>query len=233
MSNFSIYHADCFEWLKCQPENSIHAVCTDPPYGIKEFSPKEVNVLKENGKGGIWRNPPKIGGSPRNPLPRFTTLTSDDRDHILGYYRELSILLLPVVVPGAHVIVAGTPMLQHLVQSGMSLGGFEVRGAVMRLYRGFRGGDRPKLAEKEFSDVSVTPRGCYEPWMLFRKPLSEKTVADNLRKWKTGALKRFSEDTPFLDVVQSERTPPIETKVSNHPTIKPQSFDCEEPVAYG
>ena len=223
MGNFRVYQANCFEWLRDQPRESVHAVCTDPPYGIVEFLPHEIDKLRAR-KGGVWRIPPRIGGSLRAPLPRFTTLTQDDREHVEKYFKEFADLLYPVLVPGAHVIIAGTPMLQHLVQSGVAAAGFEVRGAVLRLYRGFRGGDRPKLAEKEFSDVSVTPRGCYEPWMLFRKPISEKTVSDNLRKWKTGALRRFSEDTPFLDIVQSEKTPTCESQISDHPTMKPQSF---------
>ena len=69
--------------------------------------------------------------------------------------------------------------------------GFEVRTAIMRLYFSFRGGDRPKNAEREFPEVCVTPKGAYEPWMLFRKPIEEKTVAENLRKWKTGGLRGF------------------------------------------
>jgi site-specific DNA-methyltransferase (adenine-specific) len=32
-----ILHADCFEWLSRIPENSIHAVVTDPPYGMTNF----------------------------------------------------------------------------------------------------------------------------------------------------------------------------------------------------
>ena len=113
-------------------------------------------------------------------------------------------------------------MLQYLVQDGMAQSGFEVRGSVMRLYRGFRGGDRPKLAEKEFSEVCVTPRGSYEPWMLFRKPIDKKTVAQNLRKWGTGALRRVNADTPLPDVIQSGRTPNQEEAISDHPTLKPQ-----------
>ncbi|MBI4298579.1 MAG: site-specific DNA-methyltransferase, partial [Chloroflexi bacterium] len=29
--------ADCFEWLAQVPENTLHAVVTDPPYGVKEY----------------------------------------------------------------------------------------------------------------------------------------------------------------------------------------------------
>ncbi|MBK1648983.1 DNA-methyltransferase [Rhabdochromatium marinum] len=223
MPNQELYHADCFCWLRDQPAKSIHGVCTDPPFGIVEFLPNEMAKLR-SGKGGVWRLPPTIGGSQRAPLPRFTTLTTKDREHVQTYFREFGKALIPVLMPGAHVYLAGTPMLQHLVQGGMAEAGFEVRGAIMRLYRGFRGGDRPKLAEAEFPEVCVTPRGAYEPWMLFRKPISEKTVAANLRKWGVGALRRLNVDQPFPDIIQSAKTPTVEESISDHPTIKPQHW---------
>lgn len=222
MARLDLFHADTFEWLLTQSDNSFHGVCTDPPFGIVEFTPKEVNKLRNGNKGGIWRIPPKMGGSERAPLPRFTVLSSAEREHVRTFFREFAELLLPKVVPGAHVFLAGTPMLQYLVQDGFAQAGFEVRGAVMRVYSGFRGGDRPKLAEAEFEQVCVTPRGCYEPWMLFRKPIGEKTVAQNLRKWGTGALRRVSTDVPLPDIIQSGKTPAAEGAISPHPTLKPQ-----------
>lgn len=221
MSLFEIHHADSFEWLRNQPANCFHGVCTDPPFGIVEFLPHELAKMR-NGRGGIWRLPPTIGGFQRDPLPRFTTLSPQERERVRVYFRQLGTVLLPVLVPGAHIFLAGTPMLQHLVQMGFAEAGFEVRGAIMRLYRGFRGGDRPKLAETEFPDVCVTPRGNYEPWMIFRKPIAEKTVADNLRRWGTGALRRIATGQPLPDVIQSGKTPQIEEAIFNHPTMKPQ-----------
>ncbi len=221
MATYELHHADCFSWLRAQPANSFHGVCTDPPFGIVEFLPHEMTKLR-NGRGGVWRLPPTIGGSQRAPLPRFTTLSVGEREHVRLYFREFGEALLPALVPGAHVFLAGTPMLQHLVQTGIAEAGFEVRGAIMRLYRGFRGGDRPKNAESEFPEVCVTPRGNYEPWMIFRKPISERTVAGNLRVWGTGALRRIGIDQPFPDIIQSGKTPLIEEAISNHPTMKPQ-----------
>ncbi len=221
MKNHELYHENCFEWLKDQPEASVEAVCSDPPFGIVEFLPHEMRKMRQ-GSGGVWRIPPTIGGSKRAPLPRFTTLDNKEQEHVYQYFNELGVALNRILVPGAHVFLAGTPMLQHLVQRGMAEAGFEVRGAVMRLYRGFRGGDRPKLAENEFSEVCVTPRGTYEPWMLFRKPISERTVALNLRKWGTGALRRVNTDQPLPDTIQSGKTPKIEESISSHPTLKPQ-----------
>src|SRR5689334_172807 len=32
-----LIHADCFDWIDQQAECSIHAVVTDPPYGLHEY----------------------------------------------------------------------------------------------------------------------------------------------------------------------------------------------------
>src|ERR1043165_2084030 len=65
---------NCLDWLRKQPERTIHAVVTDPPYGLVEYSPKEQQKLR-SGRGGVWRIPPAFDGHQRAPLPRFTTLS--------------------------------------------------------------------------------------------------------------------------------------------------------------
>src|SRR3546814_10560091 len=50
----SLYQADRFDWLAAQDPCSIHAVVTDPPYGLVEYTEKEQSKLR-NGRGGIWR----------------------------------------------------------------------------------------------------------------------------------------------------------------------------------
>ncbi len=220
---FHLEQTDCFEWLRQCPAHSFHAVCTDPPYGILEFTEKELAKLRI-GRGGVWRLPPKVGGSHRDPLPRFTVLTDEQKQHVRSYFRDWGKLVLNALVPGAHVCVAGHPILQHHVQGAMVEAGFEVRPAIMRLYYSFRGGDRPKNAETEFPEVCVSPKGAYEPWMLFRKPIETKTVAENLRQWKTGGLRRLSLDRPLPDAIASGRTPKREEAISHHPCLKPQHF---------
>lgn len=224
MATYSLVHADCFDWLGHQPQASIHAVCTDPPYGLIEFTKKEVAKLRNGNRGGVWRIPPSIGGHARDPLPRFTILNARQRERLHEYMRDWGRILLPVLVPGAHVCVAGHPMLQYLVQAGMAEAGYEVRPALLRMYTSFRGGDRPKNAEDEFPDVCVTPRSAYEPWMLFRKPIGERTVAANLRKWKTGGLRRLADGRPLPEAIPSCRTPTNEEEISGHPCLKPQHF---------
>lgn len=224
MPDYQLFNCDCYDWLKRRAPNSVHAVCTDPPYGLIEFSAKELSRLRNGNRGGVWRLPPKIGGYERDPLPRFTVLSDAQKEALQTSMRDFGRLLYPVLTPGAHVCIAGHPMLQYLVQSGMAAAGFEVRPALLRLYAGFRGGDRPKGAERQFPEVCVTPRSAYEPWMLFRKPISERTVAENLRRWGTGGLRRLRPERPLPEIIPSGRTPTVETAVSDHPCLKPQRF---------
>ena len=63
----------------------------------------------------------------------------------------------------------------------------------------------------------------WEPWLLFRRPL-EGRVQDNLRKWKTGGLRRISDSQPFGDVIRSRPTHASERAIANHPSLKPQEF---------
>jgi len=46
----TLVHADCFDWLRVCSPRSIHAVVTDPPYGLLEYSHKEQAKLR-NGRG--------------------------------------------------------------------------------------------------------------------------------------------------------------------------------------
>ena len=219
---YSIHNVDAFEWLANAPMNSIEAVVTDPPYGLVEYSDKELTKLK-NGKGGIWRLPPSFDGSKRMPLPRFTVLTETDRNSLRDFSFRLASLLKCVLVPGGHVFIATNPLISHFVYESFLKNGFEKRGEIIRTVYTLRGGDRPKNAHDEFSDVTVMPKSCWEPWGLFRKPC-EGRVQDNLRKWKTGGLRRISDSEPFKDLIQSSPARRREREIAPHPSLKPQNF---------
>src|SRR2546430_17698101 len=111
---FEIHHVDAFEWLASARMNSIEAVVTDPPYGLVEYSDKELTKLK-NGRGGVWRLPPAFDGSKRMPLPRFTTLKEADQKSLQDFSFRLASLLRCVLVPGGHVFIATNPLISHLV----------------------------------------------------------------------------------------------------------------------
>ncbi len=219
---YEIHHVDAFEWLASAPMDSIEAVVTDPPYGLVEYSDKELTKLK-NGKGGIWRLPPSFDGSKRMPLPRFTVLTETDQNSLRDFSFRLASLLKCVLVPGGHVFIATNPLISHLVYESFLKNGLEKRGEIIRTVYTLRGGDRPKNAHDEFAGVTVMPKSCWEPWGLFRKPC-EGRVQDNLRKWKTGGLRRISDSAPFKDLIQSSPARSREREIAPHPSLKPQNF---------
>ncbi|GIK71317.1 MAG: methyltransferase [Chloroflexota bacterium] len=217
-------HADCLEWMATAPEASIHAIVTDPPYGVKEYEFEQLEK-RLNGNGGVWRIPPAFDGNERSPLPRFTALSDEERSRVQEFFEAWGRLALRVLRPGGHLFLASNAFLSQLVFSALVRSGLEFRGEIIRLVRTLRGGNRPKNAEQEFPDVCSMPRGCYEPWGLFRKPLPPgMTVAECLRIYGTGGLRRRIDGRPFEDVIESERTPQREREIADHPSLKPQSF---------
>lgn len=220
--SYELRRVDAFDWLAKAKPNSVHAVVTDPPYGLVEYSSLQLEKRK-SGRGGIWRIPPSYDGCKRSPLPRFTVLTERDKGNLEDFFSKFVKLLAPVLVPGAHVFIASNPLISHHAYGAFVRNGFEKRGEIIRVVQTLRGGDRPKGAHNEFADVSVMPRSSWEPWGLFRKPLQGR-VQDNLRKWQTGALKRPSVDEPFRDLIFSSPARGLERRIARHPSLKPQHF---------
>ena len=220
--NAKLFAGDCLAWLNRQPENSIHAVVTDPPYGASEYSDKEQAKLRA-GRGGVWRIPPAIGGVKRSPVPRFTTMSPRDLAFVEDFFIDWARAVSRVIVPGGNVIVAANPLVSYAISGALVQGGLERRGEIVRLVQTLRGGDRPKGAHEEYSDVTVMPRSQWEPWLVYRKPL-EGTVAENLRKWKTGGFRRVSDAQPFGDVIKGPPARGKEREIAPHPSLKPQSF---------
>jgi DNA modification methylase len=219
---YKIANVDAFTWLAERRPNSIHAVVTDPPYGIIEYSPEQL-AKKRNGNGGIWRLPQNYDGGIRSPMPRFTVLTAVDHKRIVEFHSRLAPLFERVLVPGGLVIMSSQNLLSHLVIQSFVLNGFELRGQIARVVKTLRGGDRPKGAHKKYPGVSVTPRSCWEPWLMFRKPC-EGLVRENLKKWGTGALRRPQRNVPMSDLLLSNPARGVERKIAPHPSLKPQAF---------
>jgi site-specific DNA-methyltransferase (adenine-specific) len=238
IGNAVILHADCFEWLSRIPEDSLHAIVTDPPYGVKEYDLLQIEK-RASGIGGVWRIPPSFDGHPRAPLPRFTALNAKERATLRDFFVRWARLAVRSLRPGGHVCIASNSFLSQFVFAALVEGGLEFRGEIIRLVGTLRGGDKPKGAEEEFPDVCSLPRGRYEPWGLLRKPLPPRmTVAECLRTWQTGGLRRLPDGRPFSDVIMSERTPKRERAIADHPSLKPQSFmrqivHCALPLGYG
>ncbi|HEX3410126.1 MAG TPA: DNA methyltransferase [Stellaceae bacterium] len=223
LSNYATYILDdAICWLDSVPEDSLHAIVTDPPYGVLEYEQKNHDKLR-SGRGGVWRIPPSFDGAKRRPLPRFTVLSREDLKTLHGFFSALAIRALRALVPGGHVFIASNPLLSSLTFHAFQNAGFEKRGEIIRLVQTLRGGYKPKGAEEDFPEISVMPRSCWEPWGMFRRPL-DGTVAQNLRRWGTGGLRRLPGGEPLKDVIACSPTRGIEKELAPHPSLKPQRF---------
>lgn len=220
--SYQLFNQDCISWANSQLENSIHAVVTDPPFGHKEYTSLEQDKMRA-GRGGIWRLPPSFDGSKRKPQPRFTVLSEEDINEMYDFFYLWAEAVIRILVPGGHIFIAANPLLSQYVWMALISNGFEKRGEIVRVVRTFRGGDRPKGSHDVYPEVCTMPRSNWEPWGLFRKPF-DGLVSDNLKKWKAGALRRTSIDSPFADVLQNGLTPNLEREIAPHPSLKPQHF---------
>lgn len=219
-----IVHADCMEWMRSAPEDSIHAIVTDPPYGLREYESAELEKRAAK-TGGIWRIPPSFDGSNRQPLPRFTALNAKERREISIFFSGWATAAVHVLRPGGHVFIATNSFLCQLVYAALVEGGLEFRGQLVRIVRTLRGGDRPKNAEEQFPDVCSLPRGSYEPWGILRKPMPKAMrLSDCLSEYGTGGLRRLQDGSPFADVIEAGRTPAHERALASHPSLKPQAL---------
>lgn len=234
---YELIHGNSFETLEEEfPDNHFHAVVTDPPYGVIEFTRENVEKMRD-GVGGIWRVPPELDGNERKPLPRFTVLDDDEKEMLQEFFQKLGDVLESKLRPGGHVFIASTQLLMHYVSAGFDDASLERRDVLVRETKTLRGGDRPKGAHDhpEFKNVSSMPRVYWEPWLLYRKPFDGRLV-ENLEKWQTGGLRRESDDRPFTDLLDNGKTPKAETKIVRkahpgseevaeaHPNLKPQKL---------
>ena len=127
---YELHFGDAFRWLARAEPLSIHAVVTDPPFGLIEYTAEHLEK-RRNGSGGIWRLPRNHNGIQRQPVPRFTVLSRKQHLHIRRFFERLAKRLHGVIVPGGHVFVASNPLVAYLVDLAFVRYGFEKRGQVV------------------------------------------------------------------------------------------------------
>ena len=191
----TLYCGDCIEVLKTFPENSFDSVVTDPPYGIgfmssswdcsvpsKEWAEECLRVLKPGGY--------LIAFAATRTIHRLTVAVEDAGFQIRnqigwcffsGFPKSMDLSKAIDKHFGAEREVVGTKI------TGRALSGINWSNDI--------GGTEeititePATEEaKKYSGWGTALKPAYEPAVLARKPLSEKTVALNVLKWGTGGI---------------------------------------------
>ncbi len=150
---------NCKEKLKGFEDNSIDAVVSDAPYELK-FNNKK------------WDN---TG---------------------ISYDVELWQEVLRVVKPGAHILIFGGSRTHHRLAVAIEDAGFQIRDTIFWIYgEGFPKSldidkeiKKKRICNNKWQGWGTGLKPAVEPIVLARKPISEKTIAENVLKWGTGGL---------------------------------------------
>jgi len=109
--------------------------------------------------------------------------------------KELWLEVFRVLKPGGHLLSFGGSRTYHRLAVGIEDAGFEIRDQIMWVYgSGFpKSHNIGKAVDKlqgnsKWEGWGTALKPAHEPIVLARKPLSEKTVAENVLKWGTGGI---------------------------------------------
>lgn len=103
--------------------------------------------------------------------------------------KELWIEVLRVLKPGGHLLSFGGTRTYHRMVVNIEDAGFEIRDQIQWLYgSGFPKSHNIGKKIKEYNGWGTALKPANEPICLARKPLSEKTIVDNVLKWGAGGI---------------------------------------------
>lgn len=177
-----LYQGDARAALACLPDNSIDAICTDPPYGLSK-EPDITEVLTHWLAGDDYTHTGK----------GFMGSTWDSFVPGPVIWREA----FRVLKPGGYAAVFASSRTIDLTMIALRMAGFEVRDTLMWNFgSGFpksmdlqkaltKAGDEAN-AEK-FAGFGTALKPGHEPIALVRKPLVG-TVAANVAAFGTGGI---------------------------------------------
>lgn len=206
MTKFRLKLGDCLEIMKDIPENSFHSICTDPPAGIgfmgkdwdknkggrnqwiawmTEVAQECLRVLKPGGHALVWALP---------KTSHWTATAWEDagfelRDCIYflfgsGFPKSMDISKQLDKMAGTEREVIGeSPYNSRRPNQGETGNSTYTQGG----YKAYI--SEPATPEAaEWSGWGTALKPAVECWWLLRKPISEKTVAQNVLKWGVGGL---------------------------------------------
>ena len=196
---------DCLEILKTLPDNSVDSIVTDPPYGIgfmnKEWdSPqKHKELIEREAKRSEERfnegKSPAKGGFSKGVQPGLAIGGAKEGRWFQEWCELCAAECFRVLKPGGHILSFSAPRTYHRMATAFEEVGFQVRDQLMWVF----GSGFPKShnigkaidkmgIENELQGWGTALKPAHEPICMARKPIAEKTVAENCLKWGTGGV---------------------------------------------
>lgn len=118
-----LHHGDALKVLRAMPDNSVHAVVTDPPYGLSNTDPKHVaETVVQWAQGNREHVPHKRGG--------FMGKEWDSFVPPVAVWDEC----FRVLKPGGYLLSFAGSRTIDLMTLSIRLAGFDIRDTIMWLY---------------------------------------------------------------------------------------------------
>ncbi len=171
----TVYNGDCLEVMDTIDKCSVDSVVTDPPYHL-------TSIVKRYGKEGSA--PPKDynqSGVFKRTSTGFMGKEWDGGD--IAFQANTWRKCYELLKPGGHLIAFSGSRTYHRMAVAIEDAGFEIRDQCIWLY----GSGFPK-SHNVGDGWGTALKPAHEPMVLARKPLSEKSIADNVIKHGTGAI---------------------------------------------
>lgn len=189
---YTLHLGDCIEALRAMPDNSVDAVVTDPPYGIrfmgKAWDGADIEERHAKRKSMQSHAPdagPNGGHKSIAAEAGKYDLSPKSMRAFQAFSEEWSREALRVLKPGGYVLSFASPRTYHRMVCGIEDAGFEIRDCIQWVF----GSGFPKShnldGDRKGWGTALKP--AHEPIVVARKPI-EGTVAANVLKWGTGAL---------------------------------------------
>jgi site-specific DNA-methyltransferase (adenine-specific) len=136
----TLHRGDCLDVLRELPDNSVDAVITDPPYGIR-FMGKAwdgADIEERTARGRETSPMPEgVGGPQGGYRSRAAEAGRYDLSANAAFgewCREWATECLRILKPGGHLLAFGGSRTWHRLSSGIEDAGFEVRDSIAWLY---------------------------------------------------------------------------------------------------
>jgi site-specific DNA-methyltransferase (adenine-specific) len=198
----TLHHGDCIEVMRSMPDNSVDAVVTDPPYGIrfmsKAWDGADIEARAERRRSFASHAPdtgPNGGHKSMAAEAGKCDLAPAAMRAFQEFSEEWSREAFRILKPGGHLLSFSSARTYHRMACGIEDAGFEVRDQALWLYgSGFpKSRDLAKMdfagtvAAEEWEGWGTAVKPAHEPICMGRKPLVG-TVAANVLAFGTGAL---------------------------------------------
>lgn len=190
----TIYNGNCVEYMKTLPDNSVHMICTDPPYFLDGLGSEwNTEDLDARGESRLVGNLPKGMKFDRSQSTNFRT-----------FYTEVSAECFRVLKPGGVFLSFCSPRLYHAMAIAVEDAGFEIRDMIGWVYtqsqakafsqdhiinkdKAMTAEEKEALKKRLQGWKTMQLKPAIEPICLAVKP-AEGRLIDNMRAHDVGLL---------------------------------------------